>query len=77
MQISVSEIRRFSESHCFSDSWISEVLDPFLFNILPRSLLPTGIYLIVTGIFAWFLSRFIWDSLYRFAHAPTGSKKHD
>ena len=41
------------------------VLDPFLFNILPRSLLPTGVYLIILAVFAWYLSGFIWRGLHQ------------
>ena len=39
------------------------VLDPFLFNILPTSLLPTGVYLIILAVFAWYLSGVIWRGL--------------
>lgn len=39
------------------------ILDPFLLNVLPRSLLPTGIYLIVLAVFAWHLSGYIWQGL--------------
>ena len=42
------------------------VLDPFLLNILPRSLLPTGVYLIILAVFAWYLSGFIWQGLHQF-----------
>ncbi|KAM0797577.1 hypothetical protein BDR22DRAFT_436341 [Usnea florida] len=41
------------------------ILDPFLFNILPRSLLPTGVYLIILAVFAWYLSGFIWRALHQ------------
>lgn len=41
------------------------VLDPFLLNVLPRSLLPTGVYLIVLAVFAWYLSGHIWQGLYQ------------
>ncbi|MCJ1465344.1 hypothetical protein MMC07_003962 [Pseudocyphellaria aurata] len=36
------------------------ILDPFLLNILPRSLLPTAGYLVLIAIGAWYLSEFIW-----------------
>lgn len=41
------------------------ILDPFLLNVLPRSLLPTGVYLIVLAVFAWYLSGHIWQGLYQ------------
>ncbi len=52
------------------------VLDPFLLNVLPRSLLPTGVYLIVLAVLAWYLSGYIWQGLYQISqirqeqHAP-------
>lgn len=33
------------------------ILDPFLFNILPRSLLPTVGYIIVVAVAAYFAAR--------------------
>ncbi|KAK2041625.1 hypothetical protein LZ31DRAFT_556715 [Colletotrichum somersetense] len=33
------------------------ILDPFLLNALPRSLLPTVVYIVAVAILAWFLSR--------------------
>lgn len=41
------------------------VLDPFLLNVFPRSLLPTGVYLIVLAVIAWYLSGYIWQGLCR------------
>ena len=56
-----------------------KVLDPFLLNLLPRSLLPTGIYISVIAIVAWFLSRIIWDalSLNQTGRVPPEGKKTD
>ncbi|KAA6412698.1 MAG: hypothetical protein FRX48_03690 [Lasallia pustulata] len=54
------------------------ILDPFLFNILPKSLLPTGAYLIVLAVGAWFLSEFVWQHLYRLSQnkgARQGSQR--
>ena len=39
------------------------VLDPFLFNILPGSLLPTAVYLTILAILAWLVSGYIWQGL--------------
>lgn len=41
------------------------VLDPFLLNVLPRSLLPTSVYLIVLVVLAWYLSGYISQGLYQ------------
>lgn len=46
---------------------IGLVLDPFLLNVFPRSLLPTAGYLVLIAIGAWYLSEFIWQCLSRFA----------
>jgi hypothetical protein len=35
------------------------ILDPFLFNVFPRSLLPTAGYIVVVAILAVFLGRWI------------------
>ncbi|KAJ9616921.1 hypothetical protein H2200_000641 [Cladophialophora chaetospira] len=35
---------------------VDVILDPYVFNIFPRSLLPTGLYLLVIASGAWFLS---------------------
>ncbi|MCJ1259774.1 hypothetical protein MMC24_007613 [Lignoscripta atroalba] len=36
------------------------ILDPYILNIFPKSLLPTAAYLIVLVIVSWFLSNIIW-----------------
>ncbi|KAI5306984.1 hypothetical protein KEM56_005903 [Ascosphaera pollenicola] len=36
------------------------ILDPFLANIFPRSLVPVGIYLSIVAVIAWFVSNFVW-----------------
>lgn len=43
------------------------VLDPFLLNVFPRSLLPTAGYLALIAIGAWYLSNIIWQCLNRFS----------
>lgn len=39
------------------------ILDPYLLNILPKSLVPTGIHLTVVAFIAWYLSKAIWTFL--------------
>lgn len=41
------------------------ILDPFLFNVLPRSLLPTAAYIVILAIGSWFLSQVIATWLHR------------
>ncbi|KAI5303142.1 hypothetical protein KEM56_007866 [Ascosphaera pollenicola] len=36
------------------------ILDPFLANIFPRSLVPVGIYISIVAVIAWFVSGIIW-----------------
>ncbi|KAF3479424.1 uncharacterized protein GIQ15_06400 [Arthroderma uncinatum] len=36
------------------------ILDPYIFNILPTSLVPTLGYIAASAILAWFLSQYIW-----------------
>ena len=39
------------------------ILDPYLLNIFPKSLLPTGVYLVIIAVAGWFLSGWFWDYL--------------
>lgn len=38
---------------------IDLILDPYILNIFPKSLLPTGLYLALIGIIAWLASGWI------------------
>ncbi|KAI0429772.1 hypothetical protein F5Y09DRAFT_331552 [Xylaria sp. FL1042] len=53
---------------------IDIILDPFLLNILPRSLLPTVIYTIVVAIVSWFVGRWISLWVRQIAAEPTKQK---
>ena len=59
------------------------ILDPYLLNILPKSLLPTGVYLVIIAVVGWFLSGWCWDNLvipFSGGEATTPvqeTKKHD
>lgn len=37
--------------------YVDIILDPYVFNLLPRSLLPTIGYIIVVAILSWFMGR--------------------
>lgn len=41
------------------------ILDPFVLNVFPRSLLPTAAYIIVLAVVSWFLSHVIATWLHR------------
>jgi hypothetical protein len=51
------------------------ILDPFLFNIVPTSLLPTAAYLIIVALASWFVARNIATWLQSIATAPDGEDK--
>lgn len=39
------------------------VLDPYLYNVVPRSLVPTAGYLVIVGIVTWFVAQWIASTL--------------
>lgn len=39
--------------------YVDIILDPYLFNVFPRTLLPTTGYLILLAVFSWYLSKYI------------------
>ncbi|QLI67106.1 uncharacterized protein G6M90_00g034920 [Metarhizium brunneum] len=54
------------------------ILDPFLLNVLPKSLLPTVGYLSLLGVVTWFVARWVASSLQSVADSmETPSKKQN
>ncbi|KAI0161511.1 hypothetical protein GGR57DRAFT_360666 [Xylariaceae sp. FL1272] len=53
------------------------ILDPFIFNVLPQSLLSTVGYITMVSIVSWFLGRWISERVHRMAQAPTQAKKNE
>lgn len=51
------------------------ILDPFVFGLLPRSLLPTVGYVIVVAIASWFIARYISVRIRNLAAETTPEKK--
>jgi hypothetical protein len=51
---------------------VDVILDPYLLNIFPKSLVPTAGYLIILAFGSWFLSGLIWRLLIRVADASPG-----
>jgi len=39
--------------------FVDIILDPYIFNVFPRSLLPTAAYIILLAIGGWYLSKYI------------------
>ncbi len=50
------------------------VLDPYVLGILPQSLVPTGVYLVILAAASWYLSGYIWTLLDR--PPPPQAKSH-
>jgi len=55
--------------------FVDIILDPYLLNVLPQSLVPTGVYLIVVAVSSWYLAKFIARWLYMVAKTDE-QKKH-
>jgi len=56
--------------------WVDVILDTYVFNVFPRSLIPTAGYLIIVAIGGWFLSKYISDWLCKVAR-DEDHKKND
>ncbi|EPE36269.1 hypothetical protein GLAREA_05607 [Glarea lozoyensis ATCC 20868] len=57
--------------------YVDIILDPFIFNVLPRSLLPTVAYIILLAIGSWYISAYISKWLRGLATEPSeGEKKN-
>ena len=39
--------------------FVDIILDPYLFNIVPRSLLPTAVYIIILAVGGWYIAKYI------------------
>ncbi|KAF4493881.1 hypothetical protein FAGAP_9984 [Fusarium agapanthi] len=51
------------------------ILDPYLYGIVPRSLVPAACYLVLVGAVAWFVSRSIASKLQTIAVTADGADK--
>jgi hypothetical protein len=54
------------------------ILDPYILNVFPRSLVPTALHIIAVAIGAWFLSCLIWSRVANIAQqegSPSQDKK--
>lgn len=45
------------------------ILDPYLFNVLPESLIPTAGYLVAVAALGWYVSGYVWSVVKRSARA--------
>lgn len=55
--------------------FVDIILDPYLFNVLPRSLVPTVGYIILLAVGSWYLSQYISRWIQDLAREDVGSKK--
>lgn len=39
--------------------FVDIILDPFIFNVFPRSLLPTAAYIVLLAIGGWYLAKYV------------------
>lgn len=53
------------------------ILDPFLFNVFPRSLIPTATYIAILAIGAWYLSKYISELVQRVSQHDLRSEKKE
>jgi hypothetical protein len=56
--------------------FVDIILDPFLLNVLPRSLLPTVGYIVVVAVLSWFLAQRISTWIRGVAIEPAENKKN-
>lgn len=65
------------------DVLVDIILDPYLLNVFPTSLVPTAGYITALGVLGWFLSNWIYTQLQSIAatsgntplHTPKGRLK--
>ncbi|KAG0648104.1 hypothetical protein D0Z07_5881 [Hyphodiscus hymeniophilus] len=55
--------------------FVDIILDPFVFNVFPRSLIPTAVYILVLAVGSWVLSKHISRWLTGIANHKTDSGK--
>lgn len=55
--------------------FVDIILDPFILNVLPRSLVPTVCYVVIVAIFSWFLAQHTSQWIRGLALAPDQIKK--
>ena len=51
--------------------FVDVILDEYIFNIFPRSLVPTAGYIVTLAIGSWFLSTFLWRALNKVVHSDS------
>ncbi|RDL38438.1 Uncharacterized protein BP5553_02778 [Venustampulla echinocandica] len=57
--------------------FVDIILDPFIFNVFPRSLVPTAGYILLLAIGSWYLSKYISRWLVEIAREGTSTDKKE
>ncbi|KAF8864462.1 hypothetical protein BDZ45DRAFT_737465 [Acephala macrosclerotiorum] len=57
--------------------FVDIILDPYIFNIFPRSLLPTAGYIVILAIGGWFLAKYISAYIQNVAKLDTNAEKKE
>lgn len=50
------------------------ILDPYLYNVVPQSLLPTAVYIVILAVVTWFVAQWIATSLLAYARSNDEGK---
>lgn len=53
------------------------ILDPFIANVFPASLLPVAGYIVLLAVISWPVSQFVWNLLQPRSSVPTGKTRKD
>lgn len=51
--------------------YIDVILDPYVLNVFPRSLVPTAVYILILAVGSWYFSDIVWKVIAGFAR-PSG-----
>ena len=55
--------------------FVDIILDPYIFNVFPRSLVPTAVYIIILAIGGWYLAKYTSGLVQGFARPDVGTEK--
>lgn len=55
--------------------YVDIILDPYLFNVLPRSLVPTAVYIILLAIGSGFIAKYVSRWIQSLPSKDVGSEK--
>lgn len=57
--------------------FVDIILDPYVFNIFPKSLVPTAVYIVILAIGSMYLSKYISGWFQSFAQHSIDSEKKE